>query len=64
MSEPRSLKDAYEQLKAAEEEKAGSKAAHLSARERRARTVARRSRALRWAALAPAFSSSAAFSCS
>ena len=41
MSEPRSLKDAYEQLKAAEEEKAGSKAAQLSARERRARTVAR-----------------------
>ena len=41
MSEPRSLKDAYEQLKAAEEEKAGAKAAHLSARDRRARTVAR-----------------------
>ena len=45
MSEPRSLKDAYEQLKAAKEEKATeqarSKSAHLSARERRARTVAR-----------------------
>ena len=41
MSEPRSLKDAYEQLKAAEEEKAAAKASHLSARERRARTVAR-----------------------
>jgi N utilization substance protein B len=39
MSEPRSLKDAYEQLKAAEE--AGAKSANLSARERRARTVAR-----------------------
>jgi N utilization substance protein B len=35
MSEPRSLKDAYEQLKAA------AKTASLSARERRARTVAR-----------------------
>ena len=45
MSEPRSLKDAYEQLKAAEEEKAAeaahSRSANLSARERRARTVAR-----------------------
>ena len=45
MSEPRSLKDAYEQLKAAEEEKAAadarSKGANLSARKRRARTVAR-----------------------
>ena len=37
MSEPRSLKDAYQQLKAADEEKA----AKLSGRERRARTVAR-----------------------
>ena len=37
MSEPRSLKDAYEQLKAAEAEKA----AKLSGRARRARTVAR-----------------------
>lgn len=45
MSEPRSLKDAYEQLKAAEEERAQAeaqpKAARLSARGRRARTVAR-----------------------
>ena len=45
MSEPRSLKDAYEQLKAAEEAKvegeARAKAATLSGRERRARTVAR-----------------------
>ena len=45
MSEPRSLKDAYEQLKAAEADKAEgearAKAANLSARERRARTVAR-----------------------
>jgi len=45
MSEPRSLKDAYQQLKAAEEEKAQAearaKAANLSGRERRARTVAR-----------------------
>ncbi len=41
MTEPRSLKDAYQQLKAAEEENADSKSAHLSARERRARTVAR-----------------------
>ena len=45
MSEPRSLKDAYEQLKGAKDEKAieqaRSKASHLSARERRARTVAR-----------------------
>ena len=41
MSEPRSLKDAYEQLKAAEEDKATSKASQLSARERGARTVAR-----------------------
>ena len=41
MSEPRSLKDAYEQLKAADEEKAAAKSANLSARERRARTVAR-----------------------
>ena len=37
MSEPRSLKDAYEQLKAAEAEKT----AKLSGRARRARTVAR-----------------------
>ncbi len=37
MSEPRSLKDAYEQLKAAEAEKT----AKLSGRKRRARTVAR-----------------------
>jgi N utilization substance protein B len=45
MSEPRSLKDAYEQLKAAEAEKAEAearaRASNLSARERRARTVAR-----------------------
>ena len=45
MSEPRSLKHAYEQLKAAETEKlaavARSKSANLSARARRARTVAR-----------------------
>jgi len=45
MSEPRSLKDAYEQLKAADEQKAAdevrAKAANLSSRERRARTVAR-----------------------
>jgi N utilization substance protein B len=45
MSEPRSLKDAYEQLKAAGQEKAEgearAKAANLSGRERRARTVAR-----------------------
>ena len=37
MSEPRSLKDAYEQLKAAE----AQKTAKLSGRKRRARTVAR-----------------------
>ncbi len=41
MSEPRSLKDAYEQLKAADEEKAAARTSQLSARERRARTVAR-----------------------
>ncbi len=45
MSEPRSLKDAYEQLKAAGEQKARdearARAANLSSRERRARTVAR-----------------------
>ncbi len=41
MSEPRGLKDAYEQLKAAEDEKAAAKGSHLSARDRRARTVAR-----------------------
>ncbi len=41
MSEPRSLKDAYEHLEAAERAKAEAKASQLSGKARRARTVAR-----------------------
>jgi N utilization substance protein B len=41
MTEPRTLKQAYEQLEAAQREKAGQEGRKLSSRRRRARTVAR-----------------------